>query len=73
MKWSIHNQIVLSRVPEGPLAIYIEPLARSLLEQGYAKGSIYRHILLAASFSQWLKQQGIALRNLSSVHPPRYL
>jgi integrase/recombinase XerD len=73
MKWSIDNQIVMSRVPEGSLAIYIEPLARSLLEQGYAKGSIYRHILLAASFSQWLKQQGIALRNLSSVHPPRYL
>lgn len=73
MKWSIDNQIVLSREPEGPLAAHIEPLARSLLEKGYAKGSIYRHALLAAYFSRWLKQQGIALSSLSSDHPPRYL
>ncbi len=73
MKWSIDHKLVLSQPPEGPLAAYIEPLARSLLEQGYAKGSVYRHVLLAACFSRWLEQQGIALGSISSDHPPRYL
>ena len=73
MKWSIDHQIVLSRAPEGPLTAYIEPLARSLLEQGYAKGPVQRHALLAACFSRWLGQQGISLSSLSSDHPPRYL
>jgi integrase/recombinase XerD len=73
VKWSIDNQIVLSHAPEGPVAAYIEPLARSLLAQGYARGPIHRHVLLAACFSRWLKQQGIALSSLSSDHPARYL
>jgi integrase/recombinase XerD len=73
VKWSIDNQINLSRAPEGPLAAYIEPFARSLLEQGYAGGPIHRHVLLAACFSRWLIQQGIALSSLSSDHLPRYL
>lgn len=73
MKWSIDNQLVLSRAPEGPLAGYIEPLARSLLEQGYAKGPIHRHVLLASCFSRWLEQKGIVLSSLSPDHPPRYL
>jgi integrase/recombinase XerD len=73
VKWSIDNQLVLSQAPEGPLATYIEPLARSLLKQGYAKDSIYRHVLLTAGFSRWLEQQGIALSSLSSDHPPQYL
>jgi site-specific recombinase XerD len=73
MKWSIDNQVVLSRAPEGPLAAYIKPLARSLREQGYAQGPVYRHVLLAACFSRWLKQKGIALHSITSDHPRRYL
>lgn len=72
-KWRVNNQIVLSQAPEGPLAVHIEPYAGSLLEQGYTRGAIHRHVLLAACFSRWLKQQGIALRSVTSDYPPRYL
>jgi integrase/recombinase XerD len=69
----INNQIILSRAPEGPLATHIGPFAGSLREQGYSLGSIHRQVLLAACFSRWLKQQGVAKRSLTSDHPPRYL
>lgn len=73
MKCIIDNQVVLSRAPEGPLASHIGPFARSLSEQGYALYSIHRQVLLAACFSRWLKQQGVALRSITSEHPARYL
>lgn len=73
MNCVIHDQVVLSRAPEGPLAIHIGPFARSLNEQGYSLYSIQRQVLLAACFSRWLKQEGVALRNVTSEHPPRYL
>ena len=44
-----------------------EPLARSLLEQGYAKGPIHRHVLLASCFSRWLEQKGIVLSSLGAA------
>ena len=73
MKCVINSQIVLSQPLEGPLAKYIESFARSLSEQGYARYSIHRHVLLAACFSRWLKQKGIGLRSICSYHRPRYL
>ena len=73
MKCIIDNQVVLLRAPEGPLATHIGPFAKSLSEQGYSRNSIQRQVLLAACFSRWLKQQGVALRRISSEHPPRYL
>jgi integrase/recombinase XerD len=73
VKCIINNQVVLSRVPEGPLAAHIGPFARSLSEQGYTLNSIHRQVLLAACFSGWLKQQGVALHSITSDHPPRYL
>jgi integrase/recombinase XerD len=73
VKWIIDNQVVLSRAPEGPLASHIGPFARSLSEQGYALNSIQRQVRLAACFSRWLKQQRVALRSITSDHPPRYL
>ena len=74
MKFTIDDsQVVLLRAPEGPLAAYIKRFAGSLSEQGYALDSIHRKVFIAGCFSQWLKQQGIALRSITSEHPPRYL
>jgi site-specific recombinase XerD len=73
MKCVIDTQVVLLRAPEGPLAAYIKPFAGSLREQGYALDSIHRQVLIAACFSRWLKHQGIALRSITSQHPPQYL
>ena len=73
MKCVINNEVVLSRAPEGPLAAHIGAFAKSRSAQGYALDSIHRQVLLAACFSHWLKQQGVALRQVRSDHPSRYL
>jgi site-specific recombinase XerD len=73
VKYFITDQVVLSREPEGPLAAHIGAFAKSQSAQGYAPHSIHRQVLLAACFSQWLKQGGVILRNVSSDHPLQYL
>jgi integrase/recombinase XerD len=73
LKCIINNQVVLSQPPDGPLTRYIGAFAQSRSAQGYAQDSIHRQVLLAAGFSHWLKQQGVALRHVSSDHPSWYL
>lgn len=73
MKYIVDNRINLSRAPEGPLVTYIEPFARSLREQGYVLDSIHQQVLLAACFSEWLKQRDVALCAITFDHPQRYL
>jgi integrase/recombinase XerD len=73
VKCVINNQVVLSRPPEGPLARYIDSFAESVRKQGYARYSMHRQVLLAAGFSRWLKQNGVAARSICSDHPVRYL
>ena len=73
MKCIINNQVVLSRAPEGPLARYIGSFAESVCKQGYALDSIHRQVLLAACFSRWLKQNGVAVRGICPDHPVGYL
>ncbi len=73
MKFTIEGRTILSRTPEGPLAAYIEPFAKSLREQGYSEGAVYRQVHLAICFSRWLRQRGIATRRITSDHLPRYL
>ncbi len=73
MKHIIDDQVVLSRPPEGPLATQIAAFARHARAEGYTRQSRYRRVLLAAGFSQWLGQQAVRLRRVSSEHPKRYL
>jgi site-specific recombinase XerD len=42
-------------------------------EQGYARYSLYRQVLLAACFSEWLRQREVALRGITPDHPQQYL
>jgi uncharacterized protein (DUF952 family) len=44
-----------------PVAAHIGAFARSQSAQGYSRFSIHRQVLLAAGFSHWLKQRGVAL------------
>lgn len=73
MKCVINSQVVLSRPPEGPLAGYIAAFAESLIEQGYARYSIHRQVLLAACFSRWLKRKVVEACGICSDHPVLYL
>jgi len=73
VRYIIDNRIVLSRAPEGPLAKYIVPFERVMREQGYTRYSLYRQVLLAARFSEWLRQRDVGLRGITSDHPQQYL
>ena len=73
MKCVINNEVVLSRGPDGPVAAHIGAFARSQSAQGYSRVSIHRQVLLAAGFSHWLKQRGVALPYVNCDHTSRYL
>jgi site-specific recombinase XerD len=73
LKCTINNEVVLSRAPEGPIEPYLVSFAGFISAQGYALYSIHRHVLLAASFSLWLKQKGVELRCITADHPRQYL
>ncbi|HEY6369611.1 MAG TPA: site-specific integrase [Candidatus Sulfotelmatobacter sp.] len=73
MQFIINSQVVLSRTPEGPIAAYLGLFAESLSAEGYALVSIQRQVLIAAGFSQWLGQEGVGLRSITSDHSARYL
>jgi site-specific recombinase XerD len=69
----ITDRIVLSRAPEGPLAVYVRPFAEFLSAQGYGLKSIHRQANLAACFSRWLQREGVALPHLTIEHAKQYV
>ena len=73
MKYIINDQVVLSRPVEGPLAAHIPSFAQWASEQGYARYSVYRRVLLAACFSRWLGRSAVRLRSVSSTYLAQYL
>jgi integrase/recombinase XerD len=73
VKCVIDSNVVLARAPEGLLAVYLGPFAKSLQEQGYATQSIHRQVLIAACFSGWLTHRRSALRGISSDLAAEYL
>ena len=73
MKFIIDDEVVLSRPLEGPLAAHITGFAKWVREQGYARHSRHRQVLLAACFSRWLGQHAVSVRSVSFEHQARYL
>jgi integrase/recombinase XerD len=73
MKVVVNNQVVLSQVPEGPIAPYLGVFADSLGATGYSVTWIHRHVLLGACFSQWLEQKPVALPDITADLLRRYL
>ena len=73
MKCIVDDDVVLSRPLEGPLSAHIAAFAQWARDQGYARASRYRQVLLAAGFSRWLGQQTITVRHVAAEHAARYL
>jgi site-specific recombinase XerD len=73
MKCIVNDDVVLSRPLEGPLSAHIAVFAQWARDQGYARASRYRQVLLAACFSRWLAQQTITVRHIAAEHAVRYL
>lgn len=73
MKVIIGDEIVPSRPLEGPLAAHISGFVKWARDQGYARYSRYRQVLLAACFSRWLGQHPVKVCRVSAEHQARYL
>ncbi|QUN31768.1 tyrosine-type recombinase/integrase (plasmid) [Cupriavidus sp. KK10] len=73
MKFIIHDQVVLLREPEGPLAAHLTSFANAISVQGYNVWSLKRSVRIAAYFSRWLKQRGVGVQDICSDHATRYL
>lgn len=73
MKYVVNDQVVLSQAPEGPLADHIVSFAQSVSDQGYCLYSLKRQVRLAACFSRWLQENGIAVRNIRADYAAQYL
>lgn len=73
MPYIVDGDITLSQPPTGPLAAQIEGFAGWARDQGYARPSRYRQVLLAACLSRWLGQRAISLRYFSAGDAARYL
>lgn len=73
MKHIVHDQVVLSREPEGPLAAHLSSFANAISAQGYNIWSLKRKVRIAACFSRWLKQRGVDVRDIGFDHAIRYL
>lgn len=73
MKCIIHDQVILSRTPEGPLADHLISFADVIDAQGYSVQSMQHQVRIAAGFSRWLKQQGVGLKDICDDHAIRYL
>jgi integrase/recombinase XerD len=73
MKVVINSQVVLSQVPEGPIAPYLGTFADWLGATGYSVKWVHRHVLLGACFSQWLGKKQVALQDITADHLSRYL
>jgi integrase/recombinase XerD len=73
MRYIIDGDLVLSRPPTGPLAAHISAFAHWGREQGYARYSRYRRILLATCFSAWLGRRAMRRGRVLSDDASRYL
>jgi len=73
VKCTIHDQVILSRAPEGPLAAHLISFANAIGAQGYRAQSMQQQVRIAACFSRWLKQTGVGLKDICDDHAIRYL
>jgi integrase/recombinase XerD len=73
VKYVIHDQVILSRAPEGPLAAHLIPFANALNAQGYSGQLLKLQVRIAACFSRWLKRRGVGARDIRLEHATRYL
>jgi len=62
----------LLREPEGPLVPYLDSFAKSLEEQGFKQRVIGQKLRVAASFSKWLQDEGVAAQDVTDAHVERF-
>lgn len=73
MRYVVDQHVVLLHALDGPIALHLTAFAKNQKAQGYTRYSIHRQVLLAAGFSNWLRQKELTLRHVRSGHLRQYL
>lgn len=63
----------LLRPPQGPLAPYVDALARELSKQGFSRRSICVQVRSVANFSRWLRASHVGLEGVTDERVHRFL
>jgi site-specific recombinase XerD len=58
---------VLNRLHFGPLGLYIDAFAQSLLVKGYKPNTLKQKIMIVVSLSRWLNQKGLSVKDLDEA------
>ena len=64
---------VIAQLRLGPLGPYLDDLATTLHQQGYAPNTIRRSLRAGAQFGRWLSQQSYVLDEVDKAVIERYL
>lgn len=64
---------VITRLRSGPLGPYLDDLATSFHQQGYAPSSIQRYLRASDQFGRWLHAHGYGLSELDAAVVHRYV
>ena len=73
MRYVVNEHLVLSRVPEGPLAAYLSPFAESLSRQGYDLRTFTGKSCWLSALADGSNRQTFLPSRVTSEHPARYL
>jgi site-specific recombinase XerD len=64
---------VIARLRRSPMGPYLDTLAASLCQEGYASSSTQRYLCAAEKFAQWLQEQGYAVCEMDEDLLQRYI
>lgn len=73
MRYRVNDHIVFQKPPDGPIVPWLNGFATALSDQRFARATIHRYLREIVHFSEWLEQQKIDLRILSSNDVAEYL
>ena len=73
LKHFYHRTSVITRLQQGPLGPYLEDLALTLHQQGYAPSTIREYVYAYETFGRWLSQKGYTVANTDEPTITLYL
>lgn len=64
---------VIARLQRSPMGPYLDNLAASMCQEGYAPSSTQRYLCAAEKFARWLQEQGYAVCEMDADLLQRYI
>ena len=73
LKHFYHRTPVITRLQQGLLGSYLDDVALTLHQQGYASSTIREYVYAYETFGRWLSQQGYTVTNTDDTTIALYL